>query len=131
MEPCTTCGETKPPEDFASAGAGKKRKKCKKCLAQQKRDYYKNNPDKAKQRNLMTYYGITSTEFKEMSDAQGGLCGVCQKEKPLCVDHCHTTKKVRGLLCHNCNTAIGLLKEDVGIIEKAILFLQEQRDLIK
>lgn len=43
--------------------------------------------------------------------------------KKLSVDHCHKTGKVRGLLCSNCNTAIGLLKEDINVLKNAINYL--------
>lgn len=121
---CTTCLCEKPLDEFASMGKGKKRSKCKVCLAAQKREYYKNNPDKAHQRNLKTHYGITKHDFTEMFDRQGGACACCGKVAPLNVDHCHSTGKVRGLLCTNCNFALGHFKDDVDLIKKAIEYLK-------
>jgi hypothetical protein len=40
------------------------------------------------------------------------------------VDHCHTTGAIRGLLCHNCNRALGLLKDDINVIKNAINYLE-------
>lgn len=42
----------------------------------------------------------------------------------LVVDHCHKTGRIRGLLCHNCNRALGLLQDDVGVLRKAIGYLK-------
>jgi hypothetical protein len=60
---------------------------------------------------------------------QNNKCGICQKDetevhrKRLFVDHCHTTGNVRGLLCHNCNTAIGFLKDSVQTALQAATYL--------
>ena len=122
---CTTCLCKKPVEDFASAGSGKKRAKCKICLAAQKRDYYKRNPDKAHHRNLKTYYGITKQEYTEMFEEQNGACACCGKVASLNVDHCHSTGQVRGLLCTNCNFGLGQFFDNVSLLEKAITYLKE------
>ena len=74
--------------------------------------------------NLKQTYGISLEEYDKMLQEQSSKCDVCGKEheevpkKRLGVDHCHTTGKVRGLLCANCNTALGLLKENVQNIDK-------------
>lgn len=62
-------------------------------------------------------YGIEPEEFAALLDAQGGVCAICRGPRNgpgdrLHVDHCHDTKKVRGLLCAKCNTAVGLLNDD-------------------
>ena len=126
---CTTCLCEKPLEEFASQGKGKKRAKCKVCLAAQKREYYKKNPDKAHQRNLKTFYGITKQEYQEMYERQGGVCACCEKKARLSVDHCHKTGKVRGLLCTNCNLALGHCKDDPQILLNLIEFLKQEKRL--
>src|SRR4051812_49160840 len=60
---------------------------------------------------LKRAYGITLNEYEELLKNQSGLCAVCRRDqksfsKRLSVDHCHKTKKIRGLLCGSCNTAI-------------------------
>ena len=123
---CTECGETKDINDFASAGFGKKRAKCKPCLARKKREYYKKNPDKARRRNLKTLYGLTNEQRDQMAIDRNFCCDVCKKQFPddkLVVDHCHDTGKVRGLLCTNCNIMLGHAHHDVTKLQNGITFL--------
>jgi len=51
-------------------------------------------------------YGLTPNQVKEMSDKQNGRCLICGEAKRLVIDHDHVTGKVRGLLCHRCNTCL-------------------------
>jgi hypothetical protein len=88
----------------------------------------KSNPQKLflsnRSTKLKSSYGISLDEYDEMLKAQDYKCAVCGKEhlelqkKRLVVDHCHTSNKIRQLLCNNCNTALGLLKENIQVIEK-------------
>jgi hypothetical protein len=72
------------------------------------REHRRANPTYVKRMNLKQF-GLTYEQWAEMRDAQGGRCKVCQQLKQLCVDHDHKTGAVRGLLCHSCNRALGLL----------------------
>lgn len=81
-----------------------------------------NNPGFSSETHLKSRYGISRQAFQEMYDVQEGHCNICEeffelggsrKEyKSLVVDHNKETGQVRALLCHRCNLAIGLLKED-------------------
>lgn len=78
--------------------------------------------------HLKRKYGIDLEEYERMFKAQSGKCLICNKrerKKMLSVDHDHKTAKVRGLLCHKCNTAIGLLHDDVGMLLSAVKYLRE------
>jgi hypothetical protein len=70
-------------------------------------------------------FGITVEDYDKMFIAQSGRCAICHCEstKALAVDHCHTTGKVRGLLCTSCNTGLGLFKDNLELLEKAKLYL--------
>lgn len=75
---------------------------------------------------------ITKEDYNLMYHLQDGKCKICSRhqsklKKSLSIDHCHKTGKIRGLLCHNCNAAIGLLKEDINAIESAIIYLKLSR----
>ena len=82
--------------------------------------------------HLKRKYGITINEYNRMLNSQNNKCAVCnstskgkKNAKYFSVDHCHTTGKVRGLLCNHCNAGIGNMKDDVVILEKAIAYLRE------
>lgn len=68
-------------------------------------------------------------DYDEMLERQGGVCAICgappTPKAQLCIDHCHDSGKIRGLLCFSCNFAIGLLKDDRSRLEKAIQYLKE------
>ena len=72
-------------------------------------------------------YGITIEQYEAMLEEQGGVCAICKGAQPngvrLCVDHCHDTKRVRGLLCVHCNTGIGHFKHDKNLLREAINYL--------
>ncbi len=77
-------------------------------------------------------YGIDHAKYIEMFDNQKGCCKICNKhlsevdkgnKKALCVDHCHETNIVRGLLCDKCNRGLGLLNDNIDILKNAIAYL--------
>ena len=56
---------------------------------------------------------------------QEGLCKICSKEAILYVDHCHDSEEVRGLLCQQCNTLLGMAKDSTDTLASAIEYLKE------
>jgi hypothetical protein len=84
----------------------------------------KANPEAVKYQQLKNRYGITKEEHLELISKQNNCCKICQEPKKLYVDHCHETKQVRGLLCHNCNTALGHLKDSPELLNKAAEYLK-------
>src|SRR3990167_2506699 len=97
-------------------------------LARQK-IYQANNKLRIKeydrQRNLRSKYGLTIDQYNAMILAQRGCCAICLKKvHKICVDHNHKTNKVRGLLCGNCNTALGLLYESKTIASNLLNYLE-------
>ena len=88
---------------------------------------------KGKDRELMRKYGITEKYYNTLLEGQRWRCAICRiykhgtDGKRLAVDHCHETGKVRGLLCHMCNNALGLLRDDTEIINNALKYLEESR----
>lgn len=78
-------------------------------------------------------YGSSLIEIESLLEKQNNLCFICEEigfkmkdsvHSPLNVDHDHSTGKVRGLLCHNCNRALGLLKDDTNRLKRAISYLE-------
>lgn len=74
---------------------------------------------------LKNTYGITPEQYELMLEAQSGCCSVCSSTDKLCIDHCHTTKIVRGILCHSCNVALGHLRDDPEIIKKLLAYVED------
>lgn len=79
--------------------------------------------------------GVYPDEYQSMLSVQKGLCAICGKEetstirgkvRQLAVDHCHTTGKIRGLLCGNCNRALGLLKEEPDRVKSMLKYIEER-----
>lgn len=90
----------------------------------------KDNPDKHKSYNLKRDYGITVEYYNELLKKQNFSCASCgisttelennsqwKRHHKLVVDHCHETGLIRGLLCNNCNTALGMVKESLAVLE--------------
>lgn len=72
---------------------------------------------------LLRKYGITIEQYEEIYNHQEGKCEICGKFFPvLAVDHNHATGQIRGLLCRDCNAGFGLLKEDIEILNNAIVY---------
>lgn len=83
-----------------------------------------------KEYQLKYRYGISAKDFYRMFDKQKGKCLICFNEKELVVDHCHTTKFVRGLICQGCNTLVGYLETKKHLVERAMNYIQEYKEPI-
>ena len=73
---------------------------------------------------MFTRYGITLHDYRQMLEKQNGVCALCGDEmvRPV-VDHCHQTKRVRGILCHPCNIKLPVV-EDMGWVMLAWAYLE-------
>lgn len=141
---CNKCETTKPANEFyADAGISDGRATiCKSCkngnvlkwrdakkeeYNEYMRKYRKRHPakyEKERTRSLRNRYGITIQQYEEMLTTQNGHCALCDFipiDKPLHVDHCHKTNKVRGLLCASCNRSMHMLDNN-NLLEKAIAY---------
>lgn len=79
-----------------------------------------------REQHLRHKYGIDLVDYNQMLSEQDGKCKICKAEvKRLVVDHCHITKRVRGLLCNHCNVGIGMLKESENIMREALNYINE------
>ncbi len=86
---------------------------------------YRRNPDAKFNRHLMRSYGITLADYDRILAFQGGGCALCGKPQRtealrLAVDHDHRTGRVRGILCHRCNCAIGALGDSAEKLTRVI-----------
>ena len=112
---CYTCKNILPSDHFYKAPSKDNglSHQCKKC----KRD-----------ENYKKQYGISLDDYNKMLSEVDNTCEICNEPDStrLAVDHCHTTGQVRGLLCRKCNTAIGLLRDRIDLLESAIKYLEKK-----
>ncbi|GAA2308960.1 endonuclease VII domain-containing protein [Streptomyces kunmingensis] len=112
---CRACNEVKAHSEWhrnASASDGLSTR-CKACRAiQGRQDHLKRN------------YNLTEAQRDEMVASQMGICVICLKAPAVHVDHCHETGRVRGVLCFNCNSAIGKLGDDPDTTRRAAAYLE-------
>lgn len=111
-KPCSCCKSTLPVSEFYKKDfSGRLDSTCKSCRI-----------IKIREKTL----GVTEDQYWEMYHRQGGKCGICQRRlyskryKRLAVDHNHVTGEIRGLLCTNCNTGIGLFHDCPTALKRAI-----------
>ena len=142
---CAKCHIDKPLDQFHKrrASIDGLQPKCIECRRQGKsenerlranertKEWARNNPEAVKNNNLKKY-GITLADFDAMLEKQAGVCAVCLRPAVggrnsaarLNVDHDHNTGRVRGLLCTNCNTAIGLMLDSPDRLLAAARYLE-------
>lgn len=100
------------------------------------RDKNRSRARAVKSRWDLKQYGLTPEQYETMQADQAGVCAICHRmpdggrgvTRRLVVDHCHVSGSVRGLLCPNCNTAIGLLREDQSSIAAAAEYLRRHEE---
>lgn len=102
---------------------------CRWCANATARRWRQSNKDAVKIRereaHLSSTYGISAEEYNNMLARQGGTCALCDtrpEDRALCVDHCHDTGEIRGLLCNPCNTAMERLDHVPGWASQAIAY---------
>jgi len=105
---------------------------CKPCQAAYSAEWYQRNKERMRERMRVTAYmrryGITIEEYEILLAEQNNGCAICAaltgaNGKRLSVDHNHQTGEVRGLLCDDCNTALGKFKDSPSLLAKAINYL--------
>jgi hypothetical protein len=122
---CKKCNEIKPLSEFNKQSKSKDGLQvyCRSCQSEIGKDWAKQNPD----RNLLQRYGITGEYKANMAQSQGDCCAICRipfsDVLSPCVDHCHESTKIRGILCHHCNTGLGLFKDSPKLLQQAIYYL--------
>lgn len=137
MRTCNVCGEEKLLSEYYINNKGYHHGKCKKCYVKKQQEKY--CPEKKRDENLRRCYGISLDQYNQMLVEQKGVCKICGTDDPggrqsgrgtvdnFYVDHCHTTKKVRGLLCNTCNRAMGYIGENVNTLEQMIKYLNNHQ----
>lgn len=146
---CTKCEKEKTQEEMSKDRSRKHgiSSWCKGCRKVSSRTWSSKNPDKVKERyrlnkekpldslklrdySLKVRYNLSLEAYSNILKAQNYLCAICSRDSRemtyfLHVDHCHTTGKVRGLLCAPCNVYLGYSRDDKKVYENAISYLKE------
>jgi hypothetical protein len=130
---CGRCKQVLPVSLFAKSKAKKDglQERCTPCRSEHHQKTKHKRPKQTKEQKrkyLISSYGLTVEEYQKLLNKQNNACAICKttdwgRPSPS-IDHCHTTGKVRGLLCNNCNRAIGLLKDNKEILKNAIKYLK-------
>lgn len=147
---CYTCKTTKPKEAFhnCSTSPTGKQTTCKVCRKEQRLHYYNTRTEEQRVNELLkgrewrkknlthcrhswvkAKYGISPNEYTSLKIKQNFCCAICGKSEEdngrfLATDHCHTTGKVRGLLCKCCNLGLGQFKDDAKLLSLAVDYLR-------
>lgn len=90
--------------------------------------------DRRRADKLRQQFKLTPEKYDQMAADQGYVCAMCKEPETekrngkllrLSVDHCHATNKVRALLCKRCNRLLGIMKDSVLLLERAIEYLKQ------
>lgn len=120
LKRCSKCREFLVLDDFPfnKRGVAERNSWCKECYAQYHKD-----------RKLERKFNLTRSAFDKLVESQNGACAICRQEVDnLHVDHDHSTGAVRGLLCINCNFALGFFKDDLVVMRQALSYLNSQEE---
>lgn len=149
MKTCKKCNISKTLDNFTKSPSTKDRLRnwCRACFAQYDKELRKSKSREYRQgRTLIRYWPESTVEealqkFNELKSFQKGLCAICGNSesaitkksttRALTVDHNHKTKKVRELLCVNCNNGIGHFKEQIKYLKAAIAYLEKHNENIQ
>lgn len=121
---CKNCKSEKTIEEFKTSSS--KCTVCLDCLNLSKKKYGVSSKKRNKQ--YLKRYGITLIQYELMLEKQNNSCAICltpvsELSTRLHVDHCHTTSRVRGLLCYNCNSGLGRFKDNKFNLSQALHYI--------
>jgi hypothetical protein len=133
VKTCTKCGIEKELDLFAKGNkyTSGRRGTCKKCHSNYSTQYYKLNPHKVDRRPQYKRHRLTQKNYEDLVNKFNGLCHSCNDRPATHIDHDHNCcntrfscgKCVRGVLCLQCNTALGLLSDNIDKIKNLLDYI--------
>lgn len=137
MKVCTKCGIEKPLEEYYKdrVKLDGLRNSCKDCDKLKSHLWRQKDKEQTcicwRKSKLKNKYGITNEQYEEMKLSQNNKCDICGKALGFghlsAIDHCHKHGHVRGLLCRDCNLALGFLKDSISVTEAALAYLKKHQ----
>jgi len=133
---CIRCGQRKPISEMKKDSRVKRgySKICKTCTAKYSREWYLKSGITGSKKWKSPREGFSHDDYLQMLDEQNGCCAICGKEevvdsklnkiRRLCIDHCHKTGLIRGLLCMKCNAGLGMFEDDINLLLDSIQYLK-------
>lgn len=123
---CCQCLEEKESLEFSSniRHTDGLESSCRKCVSYRKNHQYK---ERTRNYQLNKWYGISTEDYNKLLLEQNNRCKICDEyaTKRLHVDHDRLTNRVRGLLCSNCNSMLGMAKDSEKTLIEAINYLKD------
>jgi NMD protein affecting ribosome stability and mRNA decay len=127
---CTKCGERQSKKSLNKGSSSW----CQKCVSDSDRKRWNSLSYKQQREKwLKRKYKLTWDQYEDLWISQNKRCAIClttvsiedksNSRYTACVDHCHTTGQVRGILCNHCNRALGLLKDNINAIQNMVNYL--------
>ena len=130
---CSVCKEVKLLEDFHKNPKSKdgRQGRCKVCQNESTKAWQKRNPEKMRKHQIKYLYNVDKAWYEKTLAEQSHCCAGClthqnDLKQSLCVDHCHTTGKPRGLLCKKCNLALGHCSDSRDTLGRLIDYLDRK-----
>lgn len=142
---CVKCNLEKHLSEFHQRGKGLRRTDCRQCvrlygtvyrdknkelIQKKKREYHRQKPEIKRNSYLKLTYGMTEDDYARKCIEQDYVCAICKtkevnniQHRHFYIDHCHKSGKIRGILCHHCNSGIGHFKDDLSLLKSAINYL--------
>lgn len=156
MRTCSKCNREQADDEFPIQTGGRKNsrylsRRCRTCINEGQRERYskeaqrgyrktryQKDPDYKARHHLWHNYRIRLSDYEKLLNAQGGVCAICGADKSLNrigasrfhVDHDHSTGKVRGILCINCNVGLSRFYDKPHLLRKAATYLNSEPPVI-
>lgn len=129
---CTRCKIIKPIDQFRARTERPHRRVswCKACIGEVSKQWGRDNPERLSQHQSRWKYGISPAQRAAMISAQNGACAICKlplsaEPRARHIDHNHETGRIRGVLCHACNLALGLTRESLDTLRAMVAYLED------